>query len=94
MGKNLQVKLKLIATQLKGCLGTFYLSIYINQFKLCVIFFLGILDDNWEFLRDTKTRKKQIWDLISNGLEVAGFTLRGFYQGQTCKNKWRNLRKD
>lgn len=59
-----------------------------------MIFLLGLLEDNWESLSDLKTSKKLIWDLIANGLEESGFTLRGTNPGQTCKNKWENLRKD
>jgi hypothetical protein len=35
-----------------------------------------------------------MWDTIPNGLEDAGFTVRGLEKGNTCKNKWDNLRKE
>nr|CAH0113057.1 unnamed protein product [Daphnia galeata] len=46
-----------------------------------------LLKDNWESMSDTKTSKKLIWDVIANGLEEAGFTVRGVDQGNTCKTK-------
>nr|CAH0105003.1 unnamed protein product [Daphnia galeata] len=35
------------------------------------------LIDNWKSLSDTKTTKQLIWDVIANGLEEAGLTVRG-----------------
>nr|CAH0105001.1 unnamed protein product [Daphnia galeata] len=45
------------------------------------------LIDNWKSLSNTKTTKQLIWDVIANGLEEAGFTVRGIDQGQTCNGK-------
>lgn len=58
------------------------------------LFAIGLLKEKWESLNDSKTSKKQIWDLIAKGLEEAGFIVRGEDKGQTCKTKWENLRKD
>lgn len=57
-------------------------------------YILDLLEENWKSLCDTKTGKKQIWDTIANGLEEAGFAVRGSEKGKTCKNKWENLRKE
>lgn len=52
------------------------------------------MKEKWESINDSKSSKKQIWDVIANELEEAGFCVRGDYKGQTCKTKWENLRKD
>jgi hypothetical protein len=52
-----------------------------------MMFLLGLLEDNWKSLSDTKTTKQLIWDVIANGLEEAGCTVRGIVQGQTCNGK-------
>nr|CAH0105002.1 unnamed protein product [Daphnia galeata] len=36
------------------------------------------LIDNWKSLSNTKTTKQLIWDVIANGLEEAGFTVRDY----------------
>jgi hypothetical protein len=40
-------------------------------------YILDLLEENWETLCDTKTGKKIIWNTIANGLEEAGFAVRG-----------------
>ncbi|EFX63836.1 hypothetical protein DAPPUDRAFT_334930 [Daphnia pulex] len=55
---------------------------------------MDLLEENLETLCDTKTGKKIILNTIANGLEEAGFANHGSEKGQTCKNKWENLRKE
>jgi hypothetical protein len=93
-GKKCASQIKIDSDATEVFLGTYFCQfIFINLNYMCV-FLLGLLNDNWESLSDTKTSKKQVWDVIANGLEEAGFTVRGANKGQTCKIKWENLRKE
>ena len=53
----------------------------------------GLLEDNWESLNDSKTRSKEIWNTIADGLGEV-FIVRGEDKGRTCQTKWENMRKE
>ncbi|EFX73519.1 hypothetical protein DAPPUDRAFT_109731 [Daphnia pulex] len=52
--------------------------------------FLNLLEENWETLCDTKTGKKIIWNIIANGLEEAGFAVRGSEKAKHARTSGSN----